>query len=203
MIRLSNLLNELNIRPKAPIGSGAEQTVYPFNIKPGFVIKRFTADEELYDKDEWEQVIETSKKHPSIFAAVDKVDIDKGYFIQEKLDEQTLTKECHELSNYLIKNNIDSNYTKYSADLISFYYLYPNRLSILENTPRKSTLKPKLEDFFNRLTRAGYGPTKKYIGDIRIENVGYDIHKQIKILDFNFSSEYDTSGIDTPGDPTM
>lgn len=199
MIQLKRLLNELNIQQKQSIGSGFEQTVYPSVVKPNTVIKKFTADEDMYSIEDWEDVIKTAKQHPDLFALVYKVDIDKRYFIQEKLDEKTLTKECLELSKYLFENNINIG----SGDIFTFLYLQPNRINILDNTPWQSTLKPKIKNFFDRLHQAGYGPNKTFIGDIRLTNLGYDTSGKIKILDFNFESEYDWSGIDTPGDPNM
>ena len=186
MIKLLDILKELNIQTKKPIGSGFEQTAYPSVTKPNTVIKKFTADEDLYSIEDWEYVIETAKQHPDLFALVYKVDIDKRYFIQEKLDEKTLTKEGLELSKYLFKNNIDIG----SGDIFTFLYLYPNKIDVLDNTPWENTLKPKIKDFFDRLQQAGYGPNKKFIGDIRLTNLGYDKTGKIKILDFNFESEY-------------
>ena len=186
MIKLIDILKEIDIHQKRSIGSGFEQTVYPSYLKPNTVIKKFTADEDMYSIEDWEDVIETAKQHPDLFALVYKVNIDKRYFIQEELDEKTLTKEGLELNKYLFKNNIDIG----SGDIFTFLYLHPNKIDILDNTPWETTLKPKIKNFFDRLQQAGYGPNKKFIGDIRLTNLGYDKTGKIKILDFNFESEY-------------
>jgi len=191
MIKLTNLLKELNIQPKTPIGQGDEQTTYPSKIKPGFVIKKFTADEENFTKEEWREVIETAQQHPDVFAQIDKVDFDKGYIVQEKLDEKSLTKDGNELYSYLKDNNIlyrnpqdRSNYS--GLDPITILYMDPDRIDMLDNTPWEDTLKPKLERFFDKLENAGFGINDNFLGDLRLTNVGYDKNGEIKILDFNF-----------------
>lgn len=191
MIKLTNLLRELNIQPKTPIGKGDEQTAYPSKIKPGFVIKKFTSESEFFTKEDWAEIIETAQQHPEIFAQIDKVDFDKGYFVQEKLDEKSLTKDGNELYDYLKDNNIlyrnpqDKN--DYSGlDIITILYMNPDRINMLDNTPWEDTLKPKLEHFFDKLNETGYGIDDNYLGDLRLTNVGYDKNGEIKILDFNF-----------------
>ena len=93
MIKLTNLLNELNIQPKIPIGKGDEQTTYPSKIKSGFVIKKFTSEsDEFFTKEDWAEIIETAQQHPEIFAQIDKVDFDKGFdltfnYVQNNLDK--------------------------------------------------------------------------------------------------------------------
>jgi len=188
---VKSLLKELNIQLKTPIGKGDEQTAYPSKTKPGFVIKKFTPESEFFTKEDWVEIIETAQQHPEIFAQIDKVDFDKGYFVQEKLDEKSLTKDGNELYNYLKDNNIlyrnpqDKN--DYSGlDIITILYINPDRINMLNNTPWEDTLKPKLERFFDKLNNAGYGIDDNYLGDLRLTNVGYDKNGEIKILDFNF-----------------
>jgi hypothetical protein len=191
MIKLTNLLKELNIQLKTPIGQGDEQTVYPSKIKSGFVIKKFTANEENFTKEEWREVIETAQQHPDVFAQIDKVDFDKGYIVQEKLDEKSLTKDGNELYSYLKDNNIlyrnPQDISNYSGlDPITILYMDPDRIDMLDNTPWEDTLKPKLERFFDKLENAGFGINDNFLGDLRLTNVGYDKNGEIKILDFNF-----------------
>lgn len=191
-MKLLNILKEINIQPKIPIGKGDEQTAYPSKIKSGFVIKKFTSEsDEFFTKEDWAEIIETAQQYPEIFAQIDKVNFDKGYFVQEKLDEKSLTKDGNELYDYLKDNNIlyrnpqDKN--DYSGlDIITILYMDPDRINMLDNTPWENTLKPKLERFFNKLNDAGYGIDDDYLGDLRLTNVGYDKNGEIKILDFNF-----------------
>ena len=191
MIKLVDILKELNIQSKTPIGQGGEQTAYPSKIKPGFVIKKLTGENEYFTKEDWEEIIQTAQQHPEVFAQVDKVNFDKGYFVQEKLDEKSLTKDGNELYKYLKDNNIlyrnENDKSDYSGlDIITILYMDPDRIDMLDDTPWENTLKPKLESFFNKLNQAGYGIDDNYLGDLRLTNVGYDKNGEIKILDFNF-----------------
>lgn len=191
MIKLIDILKELNIQLKVPIGQGGEQTVYPSKIKSNFVIKKLTGGNEFYTKKDWEEIIQTAQQHPEVFAKIDKVDFDKGYFVQEKLDEKSLTKDGNELYKYLKDNNIlyrnNQDKNDYSGlDIITILYLSPDRINMLDDTPWENTLKPKLERFFNKLNKTGHGIDDNFLGDLRLTNVGYDKNGEIKILDFNF-----------------
>lgn len=188
MIKLIDILKELNTQPKEPIGRGGEHIVFPFKLKPGFVIKKFTGNIQITTKD-WKQIIEFSQQHPEIFAIVDKVDFDKKYLVQEKLDEKTLTKDLKELDKYINDNNLLPDdeaalvYGNFGYDILTILYLEPDWIDILNNTPYEKTLKPKLEDFLQRLNKADLADS---LSDIRISNVGYDRTGKIKILDFRF-----------------
>lgn len=190
--KIETILKELNIQSKDPIGQGGEQTVYPSKIKPGFVIKKFTGENKYFTKEDWIKIIKTAQQHPEVFAEIDKVDFDKGYFVQEKLDEKSLTKDGNDLYNYLKTNNIlyrnNQDKNNYSGlDIITILYMDSDRINMLDNTPWKNTLKPKFEHFFNKLNQAGYGiDNDNYLGDLKLTNVGYDKNGEIKILDFNF-----------------
>ena len=191
MVKLIDILKELNIKSKDSLGQGDEHIVYPSKIKPGFVIKKFTRyDDEFFTKDNWEEIIDTAKQHPDIFAKIDKIDIDKGYFVQEKLDEKSLTKDLYAWDDYVRENNIlyrtpadKMNYTGF--DILTILYTEPDRVDMLDDTPYEA-LKPKLENFFDKLEDAGFGVNDNFLGDLRITNVGYDKAGEIKILDFNF-----------------
>jgi hypothetical protein len=188
MIKLINILKELNIQQKPQIGQGNEHTVYLSKIKPGFVIKQFS-ESEWNTKEGWEEVIQTAQQHPEVFAKIDKVNFDKGYFVQEKLDEKSLTKDGVELIKYLKDNNIlynnDQDKKRYNGlDILTILYTYPDKIDMLDNTPWENTLKPKFERFFDKLNKIGYGNYDDYLDDLRLTNVGYDKNGEIKILDF-------------------
>jgi hypothetical protein len=96
-----------------------------------------------------------------------------------------------QISKYLKDNNVlyrnENDKSDYSGlDIITILYMDPDRIDMLDDTPWENTLKPKLENFFNKLNQAGYGIDDNYLGDLRLTNVGYDKNGEIKILDFNF-----------------
>ena len=191
MVKLIDILKELNIQPKTSIGQGLTQTTYASSIKPEFVIKKLTGEHEFFTKEDWKKVIETFQKNPDVFAIIDRVNFDKGYIVQEKLDEKSLSKELVELHKYLKDNNIlyrnpGDKWTWAGWDILTILYANPSRLSMLDNTPYEETLKPKLEDFFKRLDKAGHGIRGNFLGDLRITKVGYDNTGKIKVLDFSF-----------------
>ena len=191
LLNKKNLLKELNIQPKNIMGQGGEHTAYPFKTKPGFVIKKLIGDNKYFTKEDWMEIIQTAQQHPNIFAKIDKVDFNKEYIVQEKLDEKSLTKDLLELDNYARKNidlfqNPKFKSNNVGLDILTILYSNPDQINILNNTPYEKTLKPKLENLFNRLENAGFGIDGNYLGDLRISNVGYDITGKIKILDFNF-----------------
>jgi len=188
---VENILKELNIQSKDSLGQGGEHTVYPSKIKSGFVIKKLTGENKYFTREDWKKIIQTAQQHPDMFAQIDKVDFDKGYFVQEKLDEKSLTKDGNELYKHLKDNNIlyrdEQDKSNYSGlDIITILYAFPDRIDMLDNTPWENTLKPKLERFFDKLNEAGYGIDDNYLGDLKLTNVGYDKNGEIKILDFNF-----------------
>jgi hypothetical protein len=187
MIKLNNILKEIQPKVKPEIGVGNWQTVYNSTVNPNYVIKRYNAGKDLYDPKEWDKVYKVAQQHPDLFAKFVKVNLEKGYAVQEKLDEKTLTQDCKEVQEYLLTNNTDPDYSKEKSDIIEFFYENPNKLSILNNTPWKDTLKPKLEKFYYNIAQVKSGPDKeylKYLRDIRMTNVGYDKNQNIKILDF-------------------
>jgi len=201
--KLLREIYELNIQKKKMMGSGDEHDIYPFKLKPGYVIKTIKDiewmnwDELLDDRNE---VYQTMIKNPEIFAKIDKVNWDKYYLVQEKLDEKKLTKDLKNLKTYLKNNQPDQwnveledkdrpgtikNIGKRYPGIITRYYVWPELLKEIDNTPYKF-LKPKLEDLFNRLNKAGLGINNRYLGDLKPTNLGYDLNGKIKIFDFSF-----------------
>lgn len=177
---------EVRTQRKDRLGQGFEHDVYGSKLKPDFVIKKFTADEDLYSKEDWQEMLDASVENPEIFAKIGRISLDKGYFTQEKLDERGLTRDFMELGRYLFDKGVDTG----DGDVLAFFYLNPDRLHVLLDTPWRETLLPKLKRFLDRVDRAGYGSGGSYLGDIRLTNLGYDKDGEIKILDFNFTSEY-------------
>ena len=171
---------------KERIGQGFEHDVYPFRLKPDWVIKKFIADEELYDLDDWQEMLAVSKDHPDLFAKIGKVDLERGYFVQERLDERSLTRDSRELAQRLIEQGVDLSI----GDIFVHLYLNPGDIGVLDRA-EDDPLVPKILRFFGRLRSAGFGPGRMYLGDIRLSNLGYDRTGEIKVLDFNFTSEYE------------
>ncbi len=184
-------VDEVRVQDKERLGQGAEHVVYPSITRPGRVIKKFTADEKHYSREQWKEMIRVSKEHPEIFAVIYQVDLVKGYFIQEKLDVNSFTSDCQKLDTYLRSSGIDEDYPMFQPDLISYYYLWSENLVLLDEVRWAKGLAERLTRFIDRLENAGYGAHgKRRLGDLYLRNMGYSATGEIKILDFNFISEY-------------
>ena len=186
-MNLLDLLKEIHPQAKPEVGVGNWQTVYSSTVNPDYVIKQYNAGKDTYDSKQWGKVYKVAQQHPELFAKFVKVNLEKGYAVQEKLDEKALTQDSKEVQKYLLDNNIDPDYSKEKSDIIEFFYENPGKLSILNNTPWENTLKPKLEKFYSNIAQAKSESDKeqlKYLRDIRTTNVGYDKNQNIKILDF-------------------
>jgi len=117
MIKLTDILKELNIQPKPELGKGSEQTAYPYLSNPDFVLKKYNRSmhrgKTITGK--IEKLKDLSEKYPDLVTKIKIINNDT--YAQEKLDWKTLSKdidsECIKVWNQLVKD-----YKKaYTSDL--------------------------------------------------------------------------------------
>jgi len=197
MIKLIDILKEIFVSGKEPIGQGSQHVVYPYSKDPNKVIKTF-------DPSEGESInieqIDTFQQYPNIFPIVYKV-TDK-YAVLEKLDVDQAVAELEKLnvefSNIKQKSNEKRKYSillddimeddnlQYDDFIYKLYYLIKNNPSSLKselNTLYSLTQNPNLLkkwiDFLLQIVSI-FG--KKDL-DIHAEQFGYTPEGQIKLLD--------------------
>lgn len=113
MIKLVDLLNELNIQKKPSVGSGYEQDVYSYIKDPNYVIKKW------YNKDNTEgsidRFISLYKEYPEYLAKSFKLKDNHDYYFQEKIDNNKFKQDVIDEFNSFIKKVYDY-YKNYPSD---------------------------------------------------------------------------------------
>jgi len=154
MIKLADILKELNIRPKPELGQGAEQTAYPYINNPDYVLKKYnrSAHRGKTIADKIEKLRALSLKYPDLVTKV-KV-VSKDAYTQEKLDTNTLSKdidaECIKVWNQLIKDykkaynsNLKTRVTDYIKQRIDYGFW---------DKPSKIKTQQDLDDLMDDMT---------------------------------------------------
>ena len=92
MIKLINLLKELNIQSKKRLGDGGQQTAYPYLKNPKYVLKKFdniyNKDQDLpvLDKYEIKHYLKMLETYPEYIADIVIPKENSKYYFQEKVD---------------------------------------------------------------------------------------------------------------------
>lgn len=175
----SENITEIKTTPKIRRGSGAYKDMYFFEKDPTKVIKTFSpSDTEAVKGIRFE---EKFNQESDLFAKVYKVNYEKGWMIQEKLDVSLFEKKYDLLKKELI--NITKGFI--NIDIVAYLYDrlrekdYDNIFEIKSNLNDKSN-----KIFYNKLVKF----LKELIQftdiqlDIHSGNLGYK-DSQIKILD--------------------
>lgn len=102
MIKLIDLLKELNIRKKTPVGSGWQQSIYPYLKNPNYVIKKFDnkSDQHTINRYEIKHYLEMLKLYPEYIANIIIPKENSKYYFQEKVD---VKKAQEDIWNVVIK----------------------------------------------------------------------------------------------------
>jgi len=198
MIKLIDILKEISISGKEPIGQGSEHIIYPYFKDPNKVIKTFDPYEgESINKDQ----ITTFQKHPDIFPIVYKV-TDK-YAVLEKLNTEKAINELEKLQTEffnlkwrsekkrkysILLDDLMENDNLEGLDFIGLlYHLFLNtpssslkkELNTLLSLTSTPDLLKKWIDFLIKVSSI-MGKTKL---DIHTEQFGYNSEGNIKLLD--------------------
>ena len=160
MIKLVNLLKEINIQKKTPIGSGYEQEVYSYVKDPNYVLKKW------YNKDNTEgsisRFISMYEKYPKYLAKSFKLKDNHDYYFQEKVDNDRFKQDVIDEFNVFIKK-IYKHYKNYPSDeLEEISYKYDDYgdygLSYIFEKMAEDDVKPDDLEFNGSLDDFGYGP---------------------------------------------
>ena len=175
MIKLIDILKELNIQPKPELGSGGVFAAYPSKLDPSKVIKisHYGDPEDLYHH------YDMFKKYPKYFPKVYKI-TDK-YMIIEKLNTKPILEYYDILKSFYsypqpkLSNILSYNPNKFDSD-------NPVDVAIKQHPELlKTTLKLKklYKDVDNILSNEEYDEL-----DFHEENIGIDDKGNFKMLDF-------------------
>jgi len=211
VIKLLSLLNELNIKPKTPIGSGMYHTAFPFEKFKDKIIKTGKGDvdissggvKKINQKPLNKKMLDIFQRFPKFFAHVYKI-TDK-YAVIQKLDTEAFKSDSFKLARGLIrlvmseprfaKNNtllypyaINPSLEPEDIDISYFiYFLTFSRNYRLGKKLRKylpRDIFDKFYDFFKALDQSG---VKNYLprnrADVHENNLGYDKEGNLKFLD--------------------
>jgi hypothetical protein len=198
MIKLIDILKEISVSGKEPIGQGSQHVVYPYSKDPNKVIKTF-------DPSEGESInieqIDTFQQYPNIFPIVYKV-TDK-YAVLEKLNTEKAINELEKLQTEffnlkwrsekkrkysILLDDLMENDNLEGLDFIGLlYHLFLNtpssslkkELNTLYSLTQNPNLLKKWIDFLLQIVSI-FG--KKDL-DIHAEQFGYTSEGQIKLLD--------------------
>ena len=160
MIKLIDILNELNIQSKTPIGSGYEQDVYPYMKDPNYVIKKW------FNKDTTEGTIDRFismyKKYPKYLAKSFKLKDNHDYYLQEKVDNDRFKQDIIDEFNTFIKKlyNYYKDYSTNELEEISNEYddWGDWGLSYIFKKMAGGNVEPKDLQFAGNLDDFGFGP---------------------------------------------
>jgi hypothetical protein len=170
-------LKEIKIRRKLQTNRfGVMKKVYDFEHKPNYIIKTWPETGDSLVQEEYK----VFEKYPELFAEINKINWDKRWMIQEKLDTTQVEHELRELSIYLDLDyayqvtkflfSICMNSTQKKHILQKVYYENPEGLDLLI----------KWLDFFNKVARIKVAHLE---ADVNPQNMGYDKHGNLKLLD--------------------
>ena len=174
MIKLIDILKELNIQTKSELGSGLSFVAYPSKIDPSKVIKTTIYDEPEKLQDHIYMFMKYPKYFPKVYKATDK------YLVIEKLNTKPIIEYYNKLKSLTSLLN--------PFKLIPFYnpkkFDPDNPLDVvIKQHPEllEMTLKLKklYKDVDKILEKEGYNEL-----DFHSENIGIDDKGNFKMLDF-------------------
>jgi len=204
MIKLSDILKEINIRQKTQLGSGdnVEGEVYPFELSPDKVIKKYTQTNPEIKYAQYELM----KKYPKFFVEVFKVT--PQYVVLEKV--KTPIPGLKELQRY-INNELGIKFVRggevlqnvYANDLVIglFNELSSGNLSFF-NFILKQVKEAGKTDYYNLLTKlyiflknfkkeVPEGFMDDQYLDIHSDNIGINKQGKLKLFDINYTDPND------------
>ena len=176
------ILTELSLQNKKSIGQGGDKTVYSFINKKDYVIKRFNNIERIKNE------LEFQEKFPNLFARIIKVDFEKRFCIQERLDTINFKNYLKEIVGYIAKKlpkfNLQIGKNEfYNLGVLEEMY---KTLSVEEVNKLKIFLSKEMPfciKLFNFFKELYYDVEADFDIDLHAGNIGIDKQGNIKLLD--------------------
>lgn len=170
------ILTEWNIQNKNELGKGRDKKAFELKTNSDYVVKKFDNDRGV------ENEVEFQKSYPDLCAKIIKVNYERGYLIQEKLDTKKFLDEVTRVINLLRKLGF---YFGLGFDSLKFYFIGDDEIEVKEFYAAIEKLNDpflnKLKLFFTELM-SKYGYPRKFL-DIHEGNLGLDKKGNIKLLD--------------------
>jgi len=180
--RIKKLLQELD--QKLSIGSGVYKKAYPLKTNPNYIVKQIS-DSSYKNMLEYE--FNFYKSYPDLFAKIVKINIDKGYMVQEKLDRVKFYNEVDNLKvvDQRFYSYFDSPANKFSG--IEQFTFENNSKKIYEIFENNEFLT-NLVEFLHKLSNIDISEIKNSQNgynfyDLHLGNIGFDKNNNIKLLD--------------------
>jgi hypothetical protein len=154
---------------------GAFKSMFSFDALPQYIVKTWKPFTDLAVKKEYE----TSIKYPDLFAKITKVNWDKRWLAQEKLDTEKSLKELDELADIF-----DLNYRSEVTNWLEMLAVNKNEQKeaieeLKGQSPENIEMFKRWLDFFTKTQQI---TTKKEL-DLNPGNMGYDKEGNLKLLD--------------------
>ena len=154
---------------------GAFKSMFSFDALPQYIVKTWKPFSDSAVKKEYE----TSLKYPDLYAKITKVNWDKRWLAQEKLDTDRVQKELDELAEVL-----DLNYPSEVTGWLEMLAVNKNEQKkaieeVKAEAPEKVEMFKRWIDFFTDCMQI----TTKYVLDLNPGNMGYDKEGNLKLLD--------------------
>lgn len=184
------ILKEFIIKKK-PLGDGSFKVVYPMQSNPKYVIKQIIppthpirVTNEERNRATLEPEVQFYEDYPDLFAKIIKVNYEKGYMIQERLDTnlfatniKSLVKEFAKHKKLKFNKNDDDEFL-YVQEFISRYW------DLIEETYKgKNEFIDKLLKFISGTNSAYFSNLTRLGLDLKTNNIGMDSSGNIKLLD--------------------
>ena len=173
------MLDEAAIKKEKINNQGAFKKVFSFIHKPEYIIKTWDDRTDILAKEEYE----TSIKYPNLFAKIPKINFNKRWMIQEKLDTNQIDKELNELIN-LLAIPYPNQVIKRLQSMMDDKDRVKNFLEFIENVSLIDVKKTQLLvlrwlKFLKEVDKIDTVDSK----DINHGNMGYDKNGNLKLLD--------------------
>lgn len=152
---------------------GMFKSVYDFESKPGYVLKTWNDGTPLVKRE-----YEVFEKHPDLFANIIKVNWDKKWIAQEKLDSNKAYNELDTISDDfdMTASELTTHLENVVLDPEAIYNDYKNLSKI---NPSTVPIYKKWVELFKKVDKIDIRGYK----DLNPGNFGYDKSGNIKLLD--------------------